>query len=102
LQEHRRSVSGTTKSVFACLKSATLWHRYPIYFGDHPPLHFHARYRGGVAKIDIENLIVIECGLPAWALGLVIEWAALHQQELREAFERAANLQPPGKIDPLP
>jgi hypothetical protein len=47
-------------------------------------------------------LTVIEGGLPARALGLVIEWAALHQQELLEAFDRAANLQPPGKIAPLP
>ena len=73
-----------------------------IYFGDHPPPHFHARYGGGEAKIDIDNLSVIDGRLPARALGLVIEWATLHQQELRVAFERAANLQPPGKIDPLP
>jgi hypothetical protein len=44
---------------------------------------------------------VIEGKLPARALGLVIEWAALHQGELRDAFTRAANSQPPGKIDPL-
>jgi hypothetical protein len=73
-----------------------------MYFGDHPPPHFHARYGGHDAKIDIDALAVIEGKLPARALGLVIEWAALHQQELREAFQRAANLSPPGKIDPLP
>jgi hypothetical protein len=33
---------------------------------------------------------------------LVIEWAAMHQEELREAFQKAANMQAPGKIDPLP
>lgn len=73
-----------------------------IYFGDHPPPHFHARYAGQVAKVDIEALRVIDGGLPSRALGLVVEWAALHQQELREAFARAANLEQPGKIDPLP
>jgi Domain of unknown function (DUF4160) len=73
-----------------------------IYFGDHPPRHFHARYAGQVAKIDIETLAVIDGHLPARASGLVVEWAALHQQELREAFDRAANLEPPGKIAPLP
>ena len=73
-----------------------------IYFGDHPPRHFHARYAGQTAKIDIESLAVIDGQLPARALGLVVEWAAIHQQELREAFDRAANLQPPGKIAPLP
>ena len=72
-----------------------------IYFGDHPPPHFHARYAGQVAKIDIESLSVIDGRLPARALGLVVEWATLHQQELREAFSRAANLEPPGKIAPL-
>jgi hypothetical protein len=72
-----------------------------MYFGDHAPPHFHARYAGQMAKIDIETLSVIDGKLPARALGLVIEWAALHQDELRNAFESAANMQPPGKIDPL-
>jgi len=72
-----------------------------MYFGDHPPPHFHARYAGHAAKIDIESLGVIDGDLPARALGLVIEWAALHQNELRDAFANAANMQPPGKIEPL-
>jgi hypothetical protein len=72
-----------------------------MYFGDHPPPHFHARYAGQAAKLDIDTLAVIEGKLPARALGLVTEWAATHQHELREAFERAANMQPPGKIEPL-
>jgi hypothetical protein len=73
-----------------------------IFFGDHPPPHFHAVYGEHSAKVDIETLSVFEGRLPARALGLVIEWATLHQAELRDAFQRAANLQPPGKIDPLP
>lgn len=73
-----------------------------IYYGDHLPAHFHAQYAGYSAKIDIETLALIEGKLPARAKGLVIEWATLHQEELREAFRRAANLQEPGSIDPLP
>ena len=73
-----------------------------MYFGDHPPPHFHARYGGQQAKIDIEAIAVIEGNLPPRALGLVIEWASLHQDELRKAFHRVANMQPPGKIAPLP
>jgi hypothetical protein len=73
-----------------------------MYFGDHPPPHFHARYGGQKAKIDIEALAVIEGNLAPRALGLVIEWASLHQNELREAFDKVANMQPPGKIEPLP
>lgn len=73
-----------------------------MYFGDHPPPHFHARYAGQAAKIDIDALAVIEGDLSARALGLVMEWTALHQEELRAAFQRAANLEAPGKIAPLP
>jgi hypothetical protein len=72
-----------------------------MYFGDHPPPHFHARYAGKSAKIDIDALGVIDGELPARALGLVIKWASLHQEELRNAFQRAASMQPPGKIEPL-
>jgi hypothetical protein len=72
-----------------------------MYFGDHPPPHFPARYAGQEVKIDIDALAVIEGRLPARALGLVMEWTALHQDELRAAFQRAANLEPPGKIEPL-
>jgi hypothetical protein len=59
-------------------------------------------YGEHTAKFDIKSLGVFEGRLPARAQGLVAEWAALHQAELLEAFERAANMQPPGKIDPLP
>jgi hypothetical protein len=72
-----------------------------MYFGDHPPPHFHARYAGQSAKVDIDALTVIDGKLPTRALGLVLEWAALHQTELREAFDRAANSVSPGKIEPL-
>jgi Domain of unknown function (DUF4160) len=73
-----------------------------MYFGDHPPPHFHAIYAGDSAKIDIDGLFVIDGRLPPRALSLVTEWAAIHQAELRAAFHRAASLQQPGKIDPLP
>ena len=73
-----------------------------MYFADHPPPHFHAIYGGQTAKIDIDALAVIDGRLPPRALGLVMEWSALRQNELREAFQRAANMQPPGKVDPLP
>ena len=73
-----------------------------MYYGDHLPPHFHALYSGHSAKINIETFAVIEGWLPARALGLVVEWAELHQDELREAFRQAAALQKPAKIAPLP
>ena len=72
-----------------------------IYYGDHQPPHFHALYAGRVAMIAIETLQVIEGSLPKRALGMVLDWAAAHQPELLEAFNRAASLQTPGKIAPL-
>jgi hypothetical protein len=44
-----------------------------MYYGDHLPPHFHARYAGHAAKFDIESLSVIDGKLPARALGLVME-----------------------------
>ena len=71
-----------------------------IYYGDHSPPHFHALYAGAVAKIAIDTLQFIDGSLPKRALGLVLDWAAAHQPELREAFDRATALQAPGKIAP--
>ena len=73
-----------------------------VYYGDHLPAHFHVQYSGHSAKVDIETLALIEGDLPARAKGLVIEWATLHRDELREAFVKAASLQKPESIDPLP
>jgi hypothetical protein len=52
--------------------------------------------------VNINTLAILSGGLPARALGLVTEWASLHQPELLASWERASQLQPPGKIAPLP
>jgi hypothetical protein len=41
-----------------------------VYYGDHPPAHFHVEYAGAIAKIDIETLSVIHGSLPARARGV--------------------------------
>lgn len=73
-----------------------------IYYGDHPPPHFHASYAGKKAVIDIEKLAFIDGNLPPRASELVIEWATLHKAELQEAFRRAASMEMPAPIAPLP
>lgn len=73
-----------------------------IYFGDHPPPHFHARYGDFTAVIDIHRLAVLEGHLSPRALGLVIEWASIHKNELLEGFKLAQQMQKPPKIAPLP
>ena len=73
-----------------------------MYFGDHPPPHFHAKYGEHEAVIAISDLSVLAGSLPARAHGLVVEWASLHQDELRQSWSRAEVDEDPGRIDPLP
>ena len=73
-----------------------------MYFDDHDPSHFHAEYAEDEAVISIETLAVIAGRLRPRALGLVSEWAAQHQEDLRNAWVKAKNLEAPQKIDPLP
>jgi hypothetical protein len=72
-----------------------------MYFGDHPPPHFHAEYGGRRIKIEIATLAVIDGHFPPRALGLVTEWAALHQLELLELWRLAGENQPLHKLPPL-
>lgn len=55
-----------------------------MYFGDHVPPHYHAEYGEYAAQIGIQNFEVIRGSLPPKALALVMEWAAIHQEELME------------------
>ncbi len=73
-----------------------------MFFNDHLPPHFHAYYGSDEALIAIETLSLFAGRLPPRAMGLVVEWASLHQDELREAWRRAQSLEPPGRIAPLP
>lgn len=73
-----------------------------MYFADHGPAHFHALYGGDEALVEIQSLAVLHGRLSPRAHGLVMEWAGIHQEELLACWDRASNLEPPGKIDPLP
>lgn len=73
-----------------------------MYFDDHAPPHFHARYAGSQAVITIDPPTLLLGSIPTRAQGMVIEWAQLHREELRRAWERAQRREPPGKIAPLP
>ena len=55
-----------------------------MYFNEHNPPHFHAKYNDFRAEIQIESLAVKEGKLPPRILGLVTEWAELHKEELME------------------
>lgn len=68
-----------------------------IFFGDHPPPHFHAIYGEYNALVGIESLKIIEGDLPSRAEKMVIEWATLYQKELLNMW----NSQEFSKLPPL-
>ena len=73
-----------------------------MYHNDHSPPHFHAIYGDEQAQIGIHTLAILDGRLSPRALGLVIEWASLHREELIEDWEMARNHEPLRRIDPLP
>jgi hypothetical protein len=72
-----------------------------IFYDDHNPPHFHAEYGENTALIDMRNLSLFAGRLPPRALGLVMEWALLHREELLADWDRARLQQELLKIAPL-
>ncbi|MBI2970637.1 MAG: DUF4160 domain-containing protein [Gammaproteobacteria bacterium] len=72
-----------------------------IYFKDHNPPHFHAKYGEFEAQISIDDGAVLAGNLPRRALNLVDEWRRQHASELLEDWRRAAERKPLLKIEPL-
>lgn len=57
-----------------------------MYFNDHNPPHFHAKYSGYEALFSFEGN-VMEGELPKRATIFVQEWLELHKPELEETGE---------------
>lgn len=72
-----------------------------IYYADHVPAHFHARYGEFEALVSIVDLCILEGQLPRRAMAMVLEWAALHREELKEDWELARSRRPLRPISPL-
>ena len=58
-----------------------------LFFGDHPPPHFHAVYGEYIGLFRIDTLEMFEGDLPPRARKLVVEWGKIHQDELKEMWE---------------
>jgi hypothetical protein len=58
-----------------------------LFFGDHPPPHFHAVYGEQNALFNIETLEMIEGDLPPRARKLVLEWATEYKDELFKMWQ---------------
>ena len=72
-----------------------------MFWQEHAPPHFQALYGEFEALVDIRTLEVIRGSLPRRALALVLEWAALHRNELTEDWKLCETRQSPHKISPL-
>jgi len=72
-----------------------------MYYNDHLPPHFHAKYAESEVLIRIDTLAVFRGGLPRREHALVIKWASLHSEELKSNWELARKGQPLQPIDPL-
>ena len=72
-----------------------------MYYNDHMPPHFHAKYGGQRAAFSIEDLKIIEGTLPQRIISLVLEWAFLHRDELMQNWHRAQRKDKLERIEPL-
>jgi hypothetical protein len=72
-----------------------------MFYNDHYPPHFHARYSGYKATFSIEDLRILEGELPKRVISLILEWAFLHREELKREWELAKEHKPLFWIKPL-
>ncbi len=69
-----------------------------MFFKEHNPPHFHAKYEGQIAVFNIKTLRIIAGVLPPNAKRLIKKWAKLHQEELLSNWN---NAQKDGKFKPI-
>ena len=60
-----------------------------MYYNDHQPPHFHARYAEHEVEIRLGSLQILRGSLPTSRLALVVTWAHLHADELAANWEAA-------------
>jgi len=72
-----------------------------MFFDDHAPPHFHAEYGEHELVITISPIKIIKGNAPKRVKSMVLEWAALHQEELLQDWELCKNMQSPVTIEPL-
>lgn len=72
-----------------------------MYYNDHAPPHFHAKYAGEDASILIDTGEILDGNLRKRALRLVEEWRDLHKAKLMEDWRLARTRYPLSKIEPL-
>ena len=72
-----------------------------MYYNDHAPPHFHAKYGAHRAKIAITSGAILDGSFPRRALALVEEWRRVHEVELSAVWRQIMDRKPHDKIEPL-
>jgi hypothetical protein len=71
-----------------CQKSAVFMESWlQMFFNDHNPLHFKAKFGEYEANITINDGAVLDGNLPSGKLKLVQAWAEIHQEELQAMWD---------------
>ena len=72
-----------------------------MFYDDHSPPHFHAVYGDAELEVGISPIRIIKGRAPNRVNSLVLEWAALHQEELLDDWNRCRHAEPLVPISPL-
>ena len=72
-----------------------------IYYNDHAPPHFHARYGDYEIRVSIDDGQIMFGIFPKRAEQMVLEWLDLHRVEIMEDWTLAEHRKPLQKIEPL-
>lgn len=71
-----------------------------MYYREHPPPHFHAKYGEYRITVSVEDGVVMG-SFPPRALAHVVEWLEIHRDELLEDWDLAVQGKPLRRIAPL-
>ena len=71
-----------------------------MYWDDHAPPHFHAKYGEYEIIVNIHTGVV-EGKFPKRALRHVLEWYEIHKEELTRDWELCQQNRMPNPIEPL-
>jgi len=72
-----------------------------MYYKQHLPPHFHAKYGGERTAFSIQDLRLIEGRLPHRVVAILLEWAFQHREELLENWHRTQQGVDLRRIEPL-
>jgi hypothetical protein len=72
-----------------------------MFYNDHDPPHFHARYGEHEIRVAIKTGEVMSGSFPRRAESHVLEWLELHRAELLANWSRALAREPLEPIEPL-